>query len=98
MRSLVPVISLAVVSFTATGLPQTPRTIAPGAAFPSPTAQCFTLKVYAPKGKRTLHAQGGIEKPYVPQPFVLQSTCSKAAGMVLLPSSRRSKPEAKLVK
>lgn len=98
MRSLVPVLSLAIAaSFPGSAAPQTPQATPSARTSFSPTEECFTLKVYAPKGKKFLHPQGGIEKPYVPQQFALRSTCSKAPRM-MLPASRHSRPRVKLGK
>jgi hypothetical protein len=88
MRSLVPFLSLAVIGFAATAMPQSSRATASPKSFVAASDECFTLKTYAPKRKLPLHPQGAIEKRYVPQAFALRSTCSKGGRVEMLPSLR----------
>jgi len=87
MRSLVPVISVAIFSFSAAAVPQTAPVNSLAKSSFLQTGECFTLKTYAPEGKPPSQAKGLIQKQYVPQPFVLRSTCATIARMELLPSS-----------
>jgi len=50
---------------------------------------CATLRTYAPAGPVPTFSQGIIQKEYVPQVFVLRSTCSQGGQLVdELPLSR----------
>ena len=87
MRSLVPMVSLALLSCSAVAVPQQVGVNRIARSSSTPTGECFTLKTYAPQGRWFAHTHGLIEKQYVPQRFALRSTCAAIARMELLPSS-----------
>jgi hypothetical protein len=47
---------------------------------------CFTMRIYAPQGEKAAPAKFPSEKPYVPRPFQLQSTCTNAARIEQVPA------------